>query len=118
MAAFFTKNSGLTDSCCNGIGTAFAVDGCADDAAGIACALAAGIEATQADMMEVLFVAHYAHGRRGARLDCYHRGVVGEKTVMVFTKKQETLAQPVGEKTRQPEVKGRSDKACSVGSGG
>lgn len=40
-----------TASCSEGLGTAFAVDGGADDTAGIACTFAAGVEAAEADVL-------------------------------------------------------------------
>ena len=44
------------------VGTTLAIDGCADDASGISCAFAAGVEALDSDVLERLAIADDADG--------------------------------------------------------
>ena len=110
--------SHVTACLCHGIGTPLTVDGCADDAAGIACSLTAVVEAPDTDMTEGGAVAQYAHGRRGARLNGYDGGLAGEEPMMMTTPQEESLTQTLGEERWHPEMQRRRYQAGSVGGGG
>ena len=65
----WSADQGLRSACGDGLDAADAVEGGADDAAGVAGALTAGVEAGELGMLQGVAVAGDAHRRRRAALD-------------------------------------------------
>lgn len=65
----WSADQGLRSACGDGLDAADAVEGGADDAAGVAGALTAGVEASELGMLQGVAVAGDAHRRRRAALD-------------------------------------------------
>ena len=65
----WSADQGLRSACGDGLDAADAVEGGADDAAGVAGALTAGVEAGKLGMLQGVAVAGDAHRRRRAALD-------------------------------------------------
>ena len=105
------SGSGLSE----GFGTTFAVNGTGDDATGIACPFATRIEALEGNMVEGCIVARDAQGRRGAGLDTDNHSIIGEKTLGTFPEDLKTLAKPVGNKRRHPQVESRRLNSRQIG---
>ena len=68
------------------LGTALAVDGGGDDAAGVACSLATGEETVKADMLEGEVVAEDADRTGRAGLCGDECGFIGKEAVALTTK--------------------------------
>ena len=86
------------------LGATLAVDGTGNNATGIACPLAAGIETIEGDVMEGFEVARDAQGGRCAGLDTDDNGIVGEETAGILSEYFKTLAQTIGDKRWHPQV--------------
>ena len=93
--------------------TAFPVYGRGHDAPGIACTFSAGEEATEADVLQGVFVPHDAYRSRRACLYAYQYRLVGQKAAGVAAKLAETLRQ-MADRVEKKEEKTAADRIAEI----
>ena len=96
----------MCKGCTRGFGTTLAIDGGTDDTTGIACTLATGIKASEANMTQELRVTHDANGSRRAGLNADYRGLTRKETMTLAVEGREAFLQAAAYEFGHPEVKG------------
>ena len=94
--------------------TSLAVDGSADDSAGIARTLAAGIESGETNVVKRERVAEDSHRSGSACFNGNHRCFRGQEAVAAASELKEAISQTAVEEGGEPEVEWGRNRAGRV----
>ena len=100
--------------CAGGVGDADAVEGGADDAAGVSRALPAGEESGELRVFEGVIAAGNSNGRAGARFKTDQQGLVRGVAAHPALEEPQSFAHPAGDPRRQEFVQRGGPQAGEI----